>query len=456
MACFSSVTCVDDFALAPHCDVFAASMNASPASVAQVLSAARGKVCYNVESHVNFGSVTMHQRRLGLTDLLADWLPQVGLGIKGFLFWQFRPEVLGAESPAWGVVRPDGGDRPVTRAVREFGKVMGPHFAGLMQAMPAPAEIGVWKSRKNELFHFAAHNSLASLIDSVDGYQNALYWSSYPYRLVDDAMLGSGDLDGLRVLIMPACYYLTEPEAEALDSWVRSGGVLLCEAHLGGYNGTTGRHSRRVPGCGLAERWGLYEADSTSSYHLRLPARQEFVGSVPADVEKALREAETQGGRFYPIRLADGSYIWGASRYAALEGDGIVPEGSFDGTGTCLASKAVGAGRVLYCGANLGEGAVRDGSLLEAFLRRRLADVGIRPTLGAHPGQPGPVHLDALLQEAETAFLVVINRSAEDQDLRLDLRGTWRGLFTGLTWQPADGGTVPVPAHCAEVLVRGD
>ena len=68
-------------------------------------------------------------------------------------------------------------------------------------------------------------------------------------------MLARGELDGLELLIMPNGYFLTEPEATALDAWVRGGGVLLCDAHLGGYNGTTGRHSRTVPGCGLAEAW---------------------------------------------------------------------------------------------------------------------------------------------------------------------------------------------------------
>jgi len=61
------------------------------------------------------------------------------------------------------------------------------------------------------------------------------------------------------VVMCEVMEHLTEPEAAALDRWVRAGGVLLCEAHLGAYNGTAGRHSRTVPGCGLAEAWGLRE-----------------------------------------------------------------------------------------------------------------------------------------------------------------------------------------------------
>ena len=77
----------------------------------QVVSAARGKLCYNVESHIDHGCTGLHQPVVGEQELLRDFLPQIGLGIRGFLFWQYRPEVLGREAPAWGLVRPDGSDR---------------------------------------------------------------------------------------------------------------------------------------------------------------------------------------------------------------------------------------------------------------------------------------------------------------------------------------------------------
>lgn len=240
MSCFSSVTCVDDFAMAERCDVFAASMNGTPAAMSQVLSAGRGKLCYNVESHLNYGSVGMHQRILGLRDVLADFLPQIGMGIKGFLFWQFRPEVLGAEAPAWGLVHLDGRDRPITEAVQTFWSTLFPYADALREANPSEPEIGLWKSRRNEIFHFAVQGTLEPLIASVEGYIQALYWNSWPFRIISERMLAAGQLDGLKFLIMPACYYLTEAEAVSLGQWVRQGGVLLCEAHLGGYNGTIG------------------------------------------------------------------------------------------------------------------------------------------------------------------------------------------------------------------------
>jgi hypothetical protein len=425
-------------------------MNASPSSITQVVSAGQGRVCYNVESHVNFGSIGMHQRFLGLKDLLADWLPQIGLGIKGFMFWQFRSEVLGAESPAWGVVRLDGSERPVTRAVRDFWTGVKPHIDALREAFPAPPEIGIWKSRKNEIFHFATNGSLGSLIEGVEAYINTLYWSNYPFRIISDDMLADGDLAGLRFLIMPACYYVTEAEAKALDVWVRAGGTLLCEAHLAGYNATTGRHSRRLPGCGLADSWGIREVDSTSSYHLRLPESEAFEGALPEDVRKAIRDTGTAGGRFFPITLADGGFVWGANRYAILEGD--TSEGSFDGVEPCIMSAKVGEGRVIYCGTNLGEGSLRDATYLAQFLAKQLAAASVSPTLGASSEAIGCVHVDALKGPGGEAFMVILNRSDELREVTLGGEGKWRGIFSGTELNlPGD---VTVPPSLADIFVR--
>jgi len=428
MRVFSSVTCVDDFALARHCDLFAASSNASPVVTSQLISAGQGRVCYNVESHVNFGSIGMHQRMLDLPTLLSDWLPQIGLGVKGFLFWQYRPEVLGAEAPAWGVVGLDGSDRPVTRAVQAFGKALGPHMEALRQAFPERARVGIWKSRRNELFHFAANGSLDSLADSVEGYAEALYWLSVPFSFVSDDMLAADDLGFIQMLIMPSCYYLTEPEAEALDRWVRKGGIVLCDAHLGGYNGTTGRHSRVLPGCGLAEAWGIRELDSTSSYHLRLTDPQAFSGQLSDDVLKALSTTGLAGGRFFPLRREAGEVLWGANRYAVIEG-GVDTWATLDGQTPCIVHQTVRGGHVVYCGTNLGEGARHDPAPLINLLWDIILDADIEPTMLATAQNRGTVHVDLLSGPEGPAFIVITNRHTEAQTVSLVGSGKWRAVF---------------------------
>lgn len=445
MSVFNSVTCVDDFAMAKHCEVFAATMNGGPLLATQVTSAARGKVCYNVESHINFGSTDMHQRRLGLQDVLRDLLPQIGLDIKGFLFWQYRPEILGFESPAWGLVQLDGSDRPVTLAVKECWAKLAPHAADLIQAHPAPPQVGIWKSRRNEIFHFATQGTLQHLTTSVEAYIQALYWNNYPFRIISEQMLAHEELDGIKLLIMPSCYYLTDQEATALEHWVRRGGVLLNEAHLASYSASTGRHSRSLPGCGLAQAWGIREVDSTSSYHLRLGAPQALQAGVTEDVRKALLDFGVSGGAIFPFSLSDGTLAWGAHRYAILGGEDITSEGSFDGVHPCVVSKPIGDGWVLYCGTNLGQATSKGNTGLIALLDKALSRAGIRATCGLRAQTPGAVHLDLLLEGENARYAVVLNQADTAQTIEIQTHGRWHGIFSDITWDMDDSSQVAVP-----------
>ena len=456
MSVFNSVTCVDDFALAEHCEVFAATMNGGPILATQVTSAARGKVCYNVESHINHGCTDLHQRILGRQDVLKDYLPQIGLDIKGFLFWQYRPEVLGFESPAWGLVNLDGTDRSVTVAVREFWTRLRPYTSALLDVHPPIPQVGIWKSRKNELFHFATQGSLKPLIDSTEAYIQALYWNNYPFRVISGDMLAGGQLDGIKCLIMPSCYYVTADEAAALDRWVRQGGVLMNEAHLAGYNATTGRHSRSLPGCGLAESWGIREVESTSSYHLKLEEHQLVTAAITDDVRKALRDFGVTGGSVFPFALQDGSLAWGAHRYAVLGGEGVTSEGSFDGISPCVVSKSIGAGWVLYCGTNLGQAASRSDAGLLRLLQKALNRAGVQPTLDARAAQPGDVHIDWLTStRSSQSFAVIVNKTGQDQHLSFRGDGVWRGLFTQTQWRVSGMTEVPLPPDFVDLFVVG-
>lgn len=227
----------------------------------------------------------MHPGRVDLRKLLGEFLPQIGAGVRGFQFWQFRAEVLGFEAPGWGVVRTDGSDRAVTRAIEQFWQKLAPHANSLAACPPPTSEVAIWKSRRNEIFPFAIQLNLNSLRESVNAYIEALYALNIPYRVVDDIQLEAGLLDGIRLLILPSPYYLTQREMDTLRAWVDAGGILWSEAHLGAYNGTTGRHSTVVPGGGLADAWGLREEDSTSSFRLDLEKREAFDGAISEDVK---------------------------------------------------------------------------------------------------------------------------------------------------------------------------
>jgi beta-galactosidase len=433
--CWSLTTCaMDEFALADlHDDVYAASTGPSPLQLFTGLSGGKGRLFWNTESHVNFGGTSKHPRKIGLNDLLLDWLPQIGAGIRGFMFWQFRAETRGWESPAWGLVRTDGSDKPVTSAAQRFWNVIEPITEDLLACPPKPAPIAIWKSGPNELFHFAMHGTNQPLIEALNGAIERIYRMHYPVRIVDNNMLTNGELDDVKVLVMPCCYYLTQGEADGLDRWVRAGGVLLCDAHLGGYDGTRGAHSRTMPGFGLDERWGIRETEYSSSYHLRLDSSDAPAElDVSDDVRKALATSGISGGKYFPIALADGTALWGAERYAELQALGGEVLGTFAGGLALVVRKQVDRGTVFYCGSNVTAGAHRGSEGFDQMIRQACDLAQIMPALGATTQGNADVRIDAIRDaDDQPRYLVITNRDRNQQTVCFDAPGKLRGLFSG-------------------------
>lgn len=422
-------TCADDFEMAKYCDVFAATMNSGPLFTPQVLSAGWGKICYNVESHINGGNTNFHQAIVELPDLLNEFLPQIGMGIKGFLFWQYRPEVLGFESPAWGLTNLDGSDRPVTQAAKALWGKISPFKDQLMQSMPLPAEIGIWKSRKNEIFHFCTYGDFNSLATSINAYSEEAYWNSYNYRYINSSMLESGDLDGIKLLIMPSCYYITESEAEAINHWVENGGTLLAEGTLAGYNGTTGRHSRTVPGCGLSEKWDIEEFDSVSSFRLKLTSARFLEMNVSEDTKKMLKVFGTTGSKYFPIRLKSGNIVWGAKNCAKIRASDARSLGWFYDDFPCIVQKESGRGRIIYCGTNIGEGREKDGKGFSEIFNHAVSIAGVNSNLNVQCPE-SKLRVDTLYKDGNIEFIVIWNNSGEKKKINLMIDEKYNGLFS--------------------------
>jgi hypothetical protein len=278
---------------------------------------------------------------------------------------------------------------------------------------------------------------LSKLAGGVEAYLQNLYWMNFCFRFVSNQMLKRGNLEGIKLLILPQSIYMTADEIRRLDAWVKEGGVVLCEAHLASYDGTRGRHTRIVPGMGLAEGWGIREVDSTSTHHLKVEHAGSMSGNLAPDELKALRESGAVGGEFVPVRLTSGKTAWGGSRYAILDAPGSETLGSFDGQHPSILMKQVGAGTVIYCGTNLGSGAQRDAEGLREILFMAASKAGVAPTLGAIASTPD-VHVDLLEQDGAPRFVLIWNRSEQEQSLKLNLKGWLRGLFSGQRLQGGD------------------
>lgn len=451
--CFNIVgTASDDAALLRGAQAAASTGVGRPWWYAHLASLADGRPLWNTEVHIDHGAAAMHQRVLGLADLRRELLPQIGGGVRGFQFWQFRSETMGIEAPAWGLVRPDGSDRPVATALTEFWRILAPHARALAACAPpaARALVGVWRSDANEIAQAAIHGDLSRHAASLDGWLASLHWRSLPVRMLDRRGTAAGALAGLRLLVMPQPYWLTGAEAEAVAAWVEAGGHLLCDAHLGAYDGDRGRHSAVVPGCGLAQRFGLREAESTSSWHLDLPQRTALAMHLSDDVRKALGD-RLAGGRLIPLSTPDGGVLLGAERYAELAGDGLEPLAWFHPGAPVVAAQNVGRGRVVYAGTDLGlAAALGDAAGLDRLLGTVLARASIAAPDGIVATAGSRVRLDHLRDGDGDRFVVAHNDGDAATSVVLG-GGPWRGLFDG---RRIDAGQAcELPARSAELFV---
>ena len=426
----NSITGADDFQITKGCDCVGGTINGT-VSALQCASTADGRVVYNVESHLRNGGTTMYPRNLRTQDIAYEFLPQIGHGTKGFLYWQYRCEVLGRESPAWGLMDVDGRPGLTHASATEFWHGLQPIADSLMRAIPTPPEVAIFRSAANEIFHWCVYGDLAELRDGFHGYAALLYEKNVRLVYVVEETLISGLPSSVRLLVMPNVYALSQPAADALAEWVRAGRTVVCEAHTGGFDLTRGRHSRTMPGLGLAESFGLRECNATAVPHLGISAKSESFGDQSSDLMKAIAAFGLAGGNVLPLVMDNGDSFVGWSRYAEVEGDGVEPIASLPDRQPCVACKHVGSGAVYYIGTLAGKMWTELGSPgLSNLLDRAIQSAGIPAATQRWPGLPNGVRIDTL-ESAEGTAIVLANHTDSPVDFSLTCTEKLRGVYTG-------------------------
>ncbi|MCC7145205.1 MAG: beta-galactosidase [Phycisphaeraceae bacterium] len=403
----NSITCVDDFLMAQECDVFGGTVNGWPTFPLQAVAAAQGRVCYNVESHVRVGARNLYPRPLRLPQVVSEFLPQIGLGIRGILYWQYRCETMGSESPGWGIMETDGTPGPVHAAVTEFWAKLKPVAERLLTAPVPAAQVAILKSTSNEIFQWCQANQSNRLRQGIEGYTQVLYRMNIPLTYVDERLLQAGLAESVKLLVLPDVHVLARPTAEAIVAFLQRGGTVLSEAHLGGYDLSRNRHSQPTPGMGLAEALDLREVSAMAVQHLGIGVAEKTSGQFEGDVAKAIEAFGLRGGDMVPLKMANGQTLLGWSRYAELVGSNLTAIAGLPKRHPCVAVKPVGQGKLYYAGTLLGclADIVHPGGF-GMFLDEVLAGAGVsRPAPAGIPPHYG-LRVDPLETPDGTAYVV--------------------------------------------------
>jgi beta-galactosidase len=201
---------------------------------------------------------------------IKSWIwHNLAIGSKGVMFWQWRPELLGPESPGYGLCSPSGASTDRTAAAAEMAKLI----AGvdeLAESRPVPPHVGIVVSRKTPLIAFATERSMQLYADALLGAYRAFLDRNVAIEFIhEDRLERDGVPAAITSLYWPMPSYVASGVAGVLAEFVRGGGLLVAEGSPGAYI-EHGTFAARVPPHGLSRVFGAEVVDSDISDEIEI------------------------------------------------------------------------------------------------------------------------------------------------------------------------------------------
>ena len=254
---FNSITCCsDDFSIAKYGDLIGNSVGSNPMAADLLKSAAEGKNIINAEIHACYGNSLNGFRMPDVNDMIKHIFIPLVHGSKGFLFWQFRPEILGNEAPAWGNTALDGGDTDWNRIAMQMHETIKEYYEEICDYQPRKGEIAIYCDKSNEIYSWEGSHDTKIFVNSLIGAYNMFYRNNYAVDFIDANGILEGKLDGYKAVYFPSTFLFDDKKLEKVKEYVSNGGTAIIEALFGCENQETGRHSLNIPGCGMGELLG--------------------------------------------------------------------------------------------------------------------------------------------------------------------------------------------------------
>ncbi|NLE30494.1 MAG: cellulase family glycosylhydrolase [Phycisphaerae bacterium] len=231
-----------------------------------VRGASGGKTFWTAEMQAGpAGEGLTHSKTPTPNDLkLWNWV-SLATGAKGILYWQWRPELLGPESPGFGLCQLDGSPGERTRTASFFARLIHQH-AELRESSPIRGDVAIAVVPESQIFCHVADRSAGKYAQSIKGIYRALSQAGYQVDFVR-----MDEITDYPLLYLPFPLMLEETTASALVEYVRNGGTLISEACPAQF-GDGGFTQVISPGYGLHDVFGVQAAEGPESLDDEVPA----------------------------------------------------------------------------------------------------------------------------------------------------------------------------------------
>ena len=293
-------------------------------------------------------------------------------GAEGSIFWQFRPESFGEESPNFGLT--DQAGRPTERTAAAAGiAAMLKRRAALIDALefpPSPVAL-LWEPRAftMERVSYWERNLEPIGVLNLAGYHRALTRAGYQVDILHAGEVAAAGVPGhVRLLVNPYGVIDRSGLAEAVSEWVQGGGWFVASPLTGHYD-ARGYASPRVPPDAWQELLGIEQTELCYPTSATPEIKLFPVHLVESDLTAGI-------GSLDATRLVEAYALADSTIPLAVHNQAVI-----------AAVRSLGAGRAIACGTFLGaafEYAARQhnglpfpGSGLIALLSRLAAGAGI-------------------------------------------------------------------------------
>lgn len=390
---FNIVSCgSDDFELAKLCDMFGNSLGSSSWNSDLLMSVANGKKAINSEIHAVPGSTALKPRKLKWKELKKHILVPLARGITGFVFWQYRPEILGLEAPAWGMTYMDGSKTQWLENTARLNDIIQENLGAIVSGGITDDGMAILLNTGCQIANFAVYKHLDTYSNSVQGIHKILHDLNYKVSFIHEMDLDAEKLSRIKCLWLPYPLYMSGEMCKTLKNWVEAGGVLISECSFGMIEAEQGLHSMVVPGYGfdrvfgVREKWIQSYDNMDNSYHdIETGRLVNQLGIV----------CQGEGGKSDGVIF--GSYL--QSEAEITENSRVLARFEADGSPAITCSD-YGKGKAVWIGTLLGAAywAQTEYETLR-LVGKVVSDFGIKPSFQS---EEAGVRVDALVYTTET------------------------------------------------------